>query len=59
LDPEDILIPSNYKGKSDDGSDIALIGLSKENRNLIIKFFKTQQDSQPEEFSAYKNSLCL
>jgi hypothetical protein len=40
LDPDDILIPSNYKGLPNDGTDIALIGLSKQNRDLIIDFFE-------------------
>jgi hypothetical protein len=34
------LVPTNYKGKVNDGNDIALIGLSKQNRDLIIKYFE-------------------
>jgi hypothetical protein len=34
------LVPTNYKGKVNDGTDIALIGLSKQNRDLIINYFE-------------------
>jgi hypothetical protein len=42
LNPDDILVPSNYKGEPNDGTDIALVGISKENSFLIKNFFKRQ-----------------
>ena len=41
LNPEDILIPVDYKdNKPDSGYDIALIGLSRKNKEVLINFFK-------------------
>ena len=40
LDPNDILVPTKYTGEPGDCSDIALIGISKENRDHLINFFK-------------------
>jgi hypothetical protein len=59
LDPKDVLIPTNYKGKQDDGTDIALIGLSKDNKIKIVNYFKQLYSTQSNEFKAYKYSLCL
>jgi hypothetical protein len=39
LDPNDILVPTKYSGEPGDCSDIALIGISKKNRDLLINFF--------------------
>ena len=38
LDPKDILIPSKYKGTPDGGYDIALIGLSRENKIKVDQY---------------------
>jgi hypothetical protein len=35
-----VLVPTKYTGKAGDPSDIALIGLSKKNREVLINFFK-------------------
>jgi len=40
LDPNDVLVPTKYNGKIGDSSDIALIGISKKNREVLINFFK-------------------
>lgn len=39
LDPNDVLAPTRYSGSPGDFLDIALIGLSKKNKDLIINFF--------------------
>ena len=43
LNPDDILVPSNYSG-NDEYNDIALIGISKENKMLINKYFENTYD---------------
>jgi hypothetical protein len=48
LDPKDILIPVDYKdGEPDSGYDIALIGLSKQNKDVLFNFFKQKMVSSP------------
>ena len=42
LDPKDILIPSKYKGTPDGGYDIALIGLSRENKIKVDQYIKNR-----------------
>jgi len=45
LDPKDVLIPKEYKdnNKPESGYDIALIGLSKENKEKVVKYLKNLQ----------------
>ena len=59
MDPNDILVPTKYVGESGESSDIALIGLSKANRNFIINFFMKQKSNNLKEFMEYKQSICL
>ena len=40
LDPKDILIPSKYNGTPDGGYDLALIGLSRENKVKLDQYLK-------------------
>lgn len=60
LNPEDILIPVDYKdNKPDSGYDIALIGLSRKDKESLINFFKQKIASSPQEFRKLKKSICL
>ncbi len=46
LNPDDILVPSNYSG-DDEYNNIALIGISIENKWLINNYFKSIYYSKP------------
>ena len=42
LDPKDILIPSKFNGTPDGGHDIALIGLSRENKIKVDQYIENR-----------------